>query len=417
MTRYDVIVIGEGPAGLMAAGQAAQSGAKTLLLAKMDKLGRKLLLTGNGRCNLTNRAPLEEFIKHFRPDGRFLRQAFNYFFSDELMDFFEELGVTTCVEQGEYVFPESGKAQDVLDALVRWVQGNGVEIKTQSAVKKIIIDDGRAIGVETIIGQSFFADALILATGGASYPSTGSSGDGYRMAEEAGHKIIPIRPALVPVETTGDTAQQLQGLGTGFVGISLFADGKRIGKSFWGELMFTHFGISGPGILKISGDIADLLGEGKKVEVSIDLVPEVNEKVFEKELITDFKIRGKQQINTLLKRIIQERLVEVCLNQSGIAAETLCSQITVEQRKKLVSQMKDFRFEVSGVRPLKEAMVTAGGVDTREIDPRTMESRIVKGLYFAGEVIDIDGDTGGYNLQAAFSMGYLAGWAAADKSS
>lgn len=421
MTSSQVIVAGEGPAGLMAAGQAAARGAETLLLAKMDRPGYKLRLTGNRRCNLTNLDPLPEFIKHFRPDGRFLRQSFSQFFSSDLITFFERLGVPVVTEQCRFVFPASGRALDVVDALVRWIGRCGVDLRTLSPVDRLIVDRGRIVGVQLSPKSStgkyrrrqiIHADAVIIATGGASYPSTGSTGDGYRLAESVGHNIVPIRPALVPLETAGDVAPGLQGLSLSDVNVRVFIDGKKRMQKC-GEILFTHFGLSGPVILSFSGQIVDALRRGCKVEISIDLFPNLDESRLDERLIGELTSHGKQKFRTVLKTLLPAKLTFVCVDLTGISAEKLAGQITASQRKRLGMWLKDFRLEVTGYRPLAESIVTAGGVDTRQIDPRTMASRLVKGLYFAGEVLDFDGDSGGYNLQAAFSTGCLAGRCAA----
>jgi len=421
MNNRRIIVIGEGAAGLMAAGQAAENGAETLLLGKMDRPGCKLRLTGNGRCNLTNTDPLPEFITHFHPDGRFLRQALLQFFSDDLRAFFDRLGVSTVIEQGRFVFPASGKAADVVDALMRWVDEKGVTLKMMSPVEGLIAEQGRIIAVRA--GQKngtkhiYNADTVILATGGASYPSTGSSGDGYRLAQSVGHTIVPIRPALVPLETAGDIAPKLQGLSLDNVKITALSNDKKIAQKSGlprrseaktGEILFTHFGLSGPAVLSLSGSVVDELTAGKKTSIAVDLTPDVNESQLETLLVRKLAENGKKQISSLIKQVLPARLCELCCELNGISPDKQAGQVTVAERKKLKIFLKNFRFDITGHRSFNEAMVTAGGVSTKEIDPRTMASRLVKGLYFAGEILDIDGDTGGYNLQAAFSTASLA---------
>jgi hypothetical protein len=404
----------------MAAGRAAESGAETLLLGKTDSPGCKLRLTGNGRCNLTNTDPLPEFIRHFRPDGRFLRQAFAKFFSAELMAFFKKLGVPTVTEQTR-VFPAAGRAADVADALVSWVRQRGVTLQLLSPVQRLIVEHGRIVGVgvsqknldqQRRQKQIFRADAVIIAAGGASYPSTGSSGDGCRLAESVGHTIVPIRPALVPLETAGDIAPKLQGLALSDVTIRVLVNGKKLTRTS-GEMLFTHFGLSGPVVLSLSGRIVDQLRLGGKVTISIDLKPALDEHQLDTLLVRKLADNGKKHFSTLINGLLPRRLCDVCCESIGILPEKQCNQITAAQRRKLKMWLKGFYLDVSGHRSFNEAMVTAGGVSTKEIDPRTMASRLVKGLYFAGEVLDIDGDTGGYNLQAAFSTGFLAGQSAA----
>ena len=420
-------MIGAGAAGLMAAGQAAELGAETLLLEKMKRPGRKLRITGKGRCNLTNVAPVSEFVAHFGPNGRFLRQAFSQFFTSELLAFLDELGVRTVTERGGRVFPANGQAQEVVDALVRWVGERGVTLHTRSPVERLLVEGGRVVGVQVShassgIGQTpaeqgstgrvYRADAVIVATGGASYPGTGSTGDGYRLAQAVGHTIVPIRPALVPLETAGDIAPRLQGLSLRNVTVRMEVNGKRQAEAF-GEILFAHFGLSGPIILSLSRQVVDALRLGQRVTLSIDLKPALDESTLDARLLRDLDTHGKQQFHTLLKGLLPRKLIPVCIDLTGISPDKVGHQITTQERERLRVWLKDFRLEVTGYRPFTEAIITAGGVDTREVDPRTMASRLVEGLYFAGEVLDVDADTGGYNLQAAFSTGWVAGRSAA----
>ncbi|MGA9348379.1 MAG: NAD(P)/FAD-dependent oxidoreductase [Anaerolineae bacterium] len=419
MTGRRVIVVGGGAAGLMAAGQAAELGAETLLLEKMNRPGRKLRIAGKGRCNLTNVASLSEFITHFGPNGRFLRQAFSRFSNSDLVAFFEELGVHTVTERGGRVFPASSQAQDVVEALVQWVGERGVTLRSRSPVERLLVEEGRVVGVQVSRNQVFgeesgfySADAVIVATGGASYPATGSTGDGYRLAQAGGHTIVPIRPALVPLETAGDIAPRLQGLSLRNVTVRVWVNGKKQTEAF-GEMLFTHFGVSGPIILSLSRRVVDALRLSQRVILSIDLKPALDEGKLDARLLRDLDAHGKQQFHTLLKELLPRKLIPVCLDLTGIPSDKMAHQITSEERQRLRTWLKDFRLEVTGHRPFTEAIITAGGVDTREVDPRTMASRLVEGLYFAGEVLDVDADTGGYNLQAAFSTGWLAGRSAA----
>ena len=422
-----VIVVGGGAAGLMAAGQAADLGAETLLLEKMDRPGRKLRITGKGRCNLTNVAPMSEFMAHFGPNGRFLRQAFHRFFTPDLVGFFEDLGVRTLTERGGRVFPVEGQAQDVVDALLGWIRERGVTLKTRSPVELLLLEGGRVVGVHVsnAPGRVYRGHAVIVATGGASYPATGSTGDGYRLAGSVGHTIVPVRPALVPLETTGDIAARLQGLSLRNVSVRLWMmpqsrqpdsspgqTGKKQAEVF-GEMLFTHFGVSGPIILSLSKQAVDGLRQSQRVMLSVDLKPALDERKLDARLLRDLEAHGKQQYRTLLKGLLPRKLIPVCIERTGIPPDKVGHQITAEERSRLRTWLKDFRLEVSGHRPFTQAIITAGGVDTREVDPRPMASRLVEGLYFAGEVLDIDADTGGYNLQAAFSTGWLAGRAAA----
>ncbi len=418
MAEYKVIVVGGGAAGLMAAGQAAEMGARTLLLEKMSRPGRKLRITGKGRCNLTNVAPLAEFIAHFGDSGRFLRQAFSRFFAPDLVAFFQDLGVRTVVERGGRIFPVSDQAQDVVDALVWWVGKQGVTLRTQSPVEQLLVEGERVVGVQISRNQAskeagfYRADAVIVATGGAAYPATGSTGDGYRLAKAVGHTIVPIRPALVPLETSGDVAPRLQGLSLRSVTARVWVDGEKRAERF-GEMIFTHFGVSGPIILFLSRQVVDALRQGQRVTLSIDLKPALDERKLDARLLRDLDTHGKRQFRTLLKGLLPSKLIPVCIDLTSISPYKVGHQITSQERKRLRTWLKGFSLEVTGYRPFTEAIVTAGGVDTREVDPRTMGSRLVEGLYFAGEVLDVDGDTGGYNLQAAFSTGWLAGRSAA----
>jgi len=415
VTPRRVIVVGAGASGLMAAGQAAEMGASVLLLEKMDRPGRKLRITGKGRCNLTNVAPVSDFIAHFGPSGCFLRQAFYRFFTSDLLALFEELGVPTVTERGGRVFPVSQEARDVVDALVRWVREGGVQIQTRSSVERLLIEEERVVGVKTSTdptGRTYRADAVIVATGGASYPATGSTGDGYRLAESVGHTLVPVRPALVPLETAGDVAPRLQGLSLRNVTAQTWIAGQEQAELF-GEMLFTHFGVSGPIILSLSRQIVDALRQDRRVVLSIDLKPALDGDKLDARLLRDLDAHGKRHFRTLLKGLLPSKLIPVCIDLTGIPPHKEAHQITAQERERLRTWLKDFRLEVTGHRPFSEAIITAGGVETREVDPRTMASRLVEGLYFAGEVLDVDADTGGYNLQAAFSTGWLAGRSAA----
>jgi predicted Rossmann fold flavoprotein len=415
-TRYDVIVVGGGAAGLMAAGQAAQTGADVLLLERMDRPGRKLRISGKGRGNLTNTDPIPAFIAHFGPTGLFLRNAFARFFSDDLIAFLSDLGVQTVSERGGRVFPASDSAQDIVDALLGWVQRCGVTLRTGVRVERLLLAGGAVAGVDVYgahEGAPFYGETVIIASGGASYPATGSTGDGYDIARAAGHRVIPVRPALVPLETGGDVALRLEGLSLRNVRLSVRAGGEDLAEAF-GEMLFTSHGVSGPIVLSLSRQAVDALRAGRAVTLSIDLKPALDDEKLDARLLRDLDQYGRRHFQTLLKGLLPRMLIPICMEQTGIPAHKEANQITAEERARLRAWLKDFRLAVTGYRSWNEAIVTAGGVDTREIDPRTMASRIVRGLYFAGEVIDVDADTGGYNLQAAFTTGYVAGRAAAD---
>lgn len=397
---------------MMASGQAAAMGADTLLLEKMHRPGRKLGITGKGRCNITNVASLPDFIAHFGPGGKFLRQAFYRFSNDELMAFFEELGVPLVVERGGRVFPASGQARDVVDALTEWMRRQGVKVRQKVSVESLLVEDRKIRGVRDSGGETYSADAVIISTGGMSYPATGSTGDGYRLARSAGHSIVPPRPALVPLETAGDVAPRLQGLSMRNVSAGVLVEGRKQGEAF-GEMIFTHFGLSGPVILTLSGKVTEALNMGKKVAISLDLKPALDDRTLDERLLRDFDTHGKRTFRTLLKDLLPGKLIPVCMSLTKISPERQGHQITAREREVLRKWLKDFRLEITGTRPLPEAIITAGGVDTGEINPRTMASYLVEGLYFAGEVMDINADTGGYNLQGAFSTGWLAGRSAA----
>ncbi|MCF8031086.1 MAG: NAD(P)/FAD-dependent oxidoreductase, partial [Desulfohalobiaceae bacterium] len=392
-------------------GRAAGVGARTLVLEKKDRTGRKLNITGKGRCNLTNAALMESFLERFGSGARFLRPAFNHMNDKHLGALMEGLGVPTVVERGSRVFPASQKAGDVVAAMRDFARKSGARIETEAPVRRIRVEGGMVSGVELQSGEIRSAKAVILATGGASYPATGSTGDGYAMAEGLGHSINPVHPALVPLET-GGAAPKLQGLSLYNAGVSVFIDGKKKRRAF-GELLFTHFGVSGPVILTLSGEIVAARLQGREVELRLDLKPALEETKLENRLLRDLDQRGGQRMGNLLRGLLPRKLVGVCLEQTGIPEERTGNQVSARERKALRTWFKDFRLPVTGYRSFHEAIVTAGGVNLKEVDPKSMGSRLVDGLYFAGEVLDIAADTGGYNLQAAFSTGSLAGTCAA----
>ena len=405
-----VIVIGGGAAGLMAAGRAAELGAEAILLEKMPKPGIKISITGKGRCNLTSGEDIDKFIEAFGPNGRFLINAFAKFFSDDLVDFFESLGMKTVIERGKRIFPLSGNAKDVVEALVTNLNKHGVKIIAGATVKEILIHENKVIGVDTDKGV-FHGDAVILATGGASYPKTGSTGDGYDMARKVGHTIIPIRPALVPLVVKEAYAKDLQGLALNHVTASVYLDGKKIAEAF-GEMLFTHFGLSGPIILTLSKTVVDNIEKGK-VEVYIDLKPALSREKLDARFLREVKEHGNKNVDNMLKNLLPQSMIPVIVRLTGIPSDKKTHQITAKERGALIEILKGLRFTIIKPRPMDEAIVTAGGVSIKEVDPKTMESRIVKGLYICGEVLDVDGKTGGYNLQAAFSTGWVSGTAAA----
>jgi predicted Rossmann fold flavoprotein len=404
--KNPIIVIGGGAAGLLAAGTAAQSGAEVLLLEKKRRPGLKLCITGKGRCNITNTAELPDFLTHFGKNGRFLRQAFHLFFNKDLLELFKSFGLAVNIERGGRVFPTSGKATEVVDLLVRWVKSTGVQIKNDTSVDSLSIENGKVVGV-VVKGKRIEASAVIIATGGASYTDTGSTGDGYQIAASVGHTLIPVRPALIPLISNSETITSLAGLHLKNIGASLFVDGKKKRDEF-GELLFTDTGISGPIILTMSGEVVDAIDAGKRVELFLDLKPALDDKKLDNRLLRDFEKRHKETLVSILRGLLPKDMIQACMESTSIPHHRLGNAVTAQERKQLRGWMKRFSIKIDGYRPLDEAIITAGGVSTKEVDPRTMESKKVKSLYFAGEVLDIQADTGGYNLQAAFSTGWLA---------
>lgn len=407
MSRDRVIVIGGGAAGLMAAGQAAACGRQVVLLEKMAQPARKIGISGKGRCNLTNIAEIHDFIQHFGANGRFLHQAFARFFAPDLIAFFEGLGLPLSTERGGRVFPTCGKAQEVRKVLLHWLARQRVELHCKTAVDALVIDEGRITGV-VCNDRIFEGGKVILATGGASYPATGSTGDGYRLAAQAGHSIVTIRPALVPLETEGEMAKKMEGLSLKNIEARLFIEGKRQFQGF-GELGFTGYGINGPLVLTFSNLAVDSLRDGKKIILALDLKPALSEAQLELRLQRDFSERAGEPVASVLRALMPREMIPVCLKENGIEPKKPAGAISNQERKALRAWLKDFRLTITGHRSFDEAIVTAGGVDLREIDPRTMESRLTKGLFIAGELLDLHADTGGYNLQAAFSTGWIAG--------
>jgi hypothetical protein len=407
MNSFDVIVIGAGPAGLLAAGRAAENGGRVLILEKMKQEGRKLLITGKGRCNITNSAPIGEFITHVYPKGRFLRNAFSKYFSKDIIELLEKYGVESTLERGGRYFPASNKSSDVLQALLKWMKDLKVEIRCGNRVEKLLIENNTIIGVQSN-GEKILANKVILATGGASYPATGSNGDGYELAKQVGHKIERVKPALVPLETAGTAAQDLQGLNLRNVKAVVWVNGKKMGEDF-GEMIFTHFGLSGPIILTLSRIVVEELHKKNKVEITIDLKPALDEIKLDQRLLRDLNEHGKKKINNIFRNWLPSSMIPVFIEQLGLDPEKECHQVSSNERKQIKFLLKNFRFQITNNRSFKEAIITAGGVSLNEITAKTMESKLVKGLYFAGELIDLDAETGGYNLQIAYSTGWLAG--------
>lgn len=403
-----VIVIGAGAAGLMAAGQAAAAGAEVTLLEKNDRPGKKLLITGKGRCNITNTENMPDFIKYIPGNGQFLYGSMSKFDNYDLISFFNNLGLETKVERGGRVFPVSDKAMDVVNTLSDYCVNQGVLIKYNTQVKGIQAVDGHVTGVRLSDDNLLNCDSVILSSGGASYPATGSTGDGYVFAKKLGHSIIEPKPALVPLETAEEWVREVQGLSLKNVEVSAYHMEKKIASDF-GEMIFTHFGVSGPIILTISRHLVPLLAKGISLTLKINLKTALTGEQLDSRIQRDFEKFARKQFQNSLSELLPKSLIPVIIKLSGIPDEKPVHQITREERLKLVQLLQELTLTVTKPRPIKEAIVTAGGISVKEVNPKTMESKLIKGLYFAGEVLDVDAYTGGFNLQAAFTMGYVAG--------
>ena len=403
-----VIVIGAGAAGLMASGVAAENGAEVLLVERNDRPARKVMITGKGRCNVTNNCTMiNELIVNVPTNGRFLYSAFSRFMPIDTMEFFEDMGVPLKVERGNRVFPESDKAVDIVDALNAFSQDAGAK-RVKGRVTELLVSDGAVKGVILEDGTEYEADSVIVATGGVSYPLTGSSGDGYELAKQVGHTVTDLKPSLVPLVCHEGFCSDLQGLSLKNVSISVIDTHsyKEVYKDF-GEMIFTHFGVSGPMILSASSHLKDITP--RRYEIHIDLKPAVSYEQLDKRIQRDFLENTNKNFINALDSLLPKKLVPVIVRLCGIKPATKVNQITKEQRGNLVNLLKDLKVTVLKYRPIEEAIITSGGISTKELDPKTMESKLCKGLYFAGEVIDVDAYTGGFNLQIAFSTGRLAG--------
>lgn len=406
-----VIVIGGGAAGMMAAIGAAGQGASVTLLEQNEKTGKKLFITGKGRCNLTNACEQEDFFNYVISNGKFLYSAFYQMDNQSVMAFFENAGCRLKVERGGRVFPVSDHSSDVLAALNRQMEKAGIQVCLRTKVRETVIVEGKIAGVRLSDGRLLQADAVIIATGGKSYEATGSAGDGYLFAQGAGHTIKEVRPALVPFVVKEDWCMELQGLSLKNVSVILKNDKKKIYEGF-GEMLFTHFGVSGPLILSASSYYVKKY-YGMPVQLLIDLKPALTTEQFDKRLLKDFEENKNRQFKNALDALYPSKLIPVLIRLSGISPEKRVNEITKEERNRLIQCTKQFVLTVTGTRDFKEAIITQGGVHIKEVNPSTMESKLVKGLYFAGEVLDLDAVTGGFNLQIAWSTGYLAGISAA----
>ncbi len=400
----ELVVIGGGPAGMICAITAAERGLRVTLLEPNRMLGRKLRITGKGRCNITNNCDVREFMANIPGDGRFLYSAVNRFGMKEVMAFFEDRGLPLKTERGNRVFPVSDNANDVAGLLARQCEKDGVRV-LHTAAKDILVSDGAVIGVVTGEGQ-IGCRAAAVCTGGLSYPLTGSTGAGYRFAEKLGHAVTPRRPSLVPLASEDGYCAEMQGFSLKNVTLSAYEDDKLIYREL-GEMLFTHFGVSGPLVLSASAKMRHM-GE-KRYRLEIDLKPGLDEKKLDARLLRDFEKYANKEFKNALGELAGRTMIPVLIRLSGIPEDTKVNVITREQRLRLLHLFKAFPVSVSGTRPIDEAIVTAGGVSTKEINPRTMESKLVQGLYFAGEVLDLDAYTGGFNLQIAWSTGYVAG--------
>ena len=403
----NVIVVGGGAAGMMAAVFAARNGQNVQLLEKNEKLGKKLFITGKGRCNITNAADIEDLFTAVISNPKFLYSGFYSFTNQQVIDFFEELGVKTKIERGERVFPVSDHSSDVIAAFSRELKSLGVSVSLHTEVKELLCEQDKVCGVLLTNGKKMKADAVIVATGGISYPSTGSTGDGYRFAKEAGHRVTELLPSLVPMEVRQWYAKELQGLSLRNIEIRI-TDGKKKLYEEFGEMLFTHYGVTGPVILSASSVVGKTLRK-KELTLHIDLKPALSEEQLDKRILREFDANHNKQYKNSIDSLFPAKLKPVMIELSEIEPEKKVNEITKEERQRLVHLIKDFTMTLTGLRSYNEAIITKGGVSVKEIDPGTMESKIIKGLYFAGEVLDLDAVTGGYNLQIAWSTGYLAG--------
>ncbi len=404
--NYHLAIIGGGPAGIIAAGHAGELGSRVILLEKNNKLGIKLLLTGKGRCNITNaEEDLKKIINNYGPNGKFLYSALNKFSNEDVVAFFSSHGLKTKVERGKRVFPISDNAEDIVNCLEKYLENNNVEISFNSSVEKIIINNKKIKKIILKNKKEIIADNFIIATGGKSYPGTGSTGDAYKWLEKMGHKIVEPKPALTPIVVKEKIVKKLEGLSLKNVEISLWE--KRKIDSYFGEALFTGNGLSGPSSLNLSKRIGE--SKTKDLKIKIDFKPALDYPTLDKRIQKDFSEQKNKQFKNSLNKLLPQKLIPVIIELSEIEENKKVNEVTKIERKKIVKLLKEFEFNVKGLFGFEKAIITSGGVDLKKVDPRTMKSKIIDNLYFAGEILDIDGPTGGYNLQVAWSTGYLAG--------
>ncbi len=412
MKKNTVLIIGGGAAGMMAAISAAESGASVILLERNSRLGRKLMITGKGRCNITNKTDLSGLIGATVGNGRFLYSAYSRFTPQDMVDFFQNEGLSVKVERGNRVFPVSDRSVDVVDCLVNKVRSLGVFV-AQGRAKNLMIENNTVVGAATEDGKVYLADRVIICTGGASYPATGSTGDGYSLARQAGHTVMPLRPSLVPLESPDPACKEMQGLSLRNVKLCLL-DAKKKKELFsdFGEMLFTHFGVSGPLVLSASSHIRQM--ESNRYRLDLDLKPALDDSQLDNRLIRDFTKYQNRDFHHLFDDLLPRKMIPVFVKKTGIDSSCKGNQVTKEMRLNIIHQLKHFEIEISKFRPIEEAIVTAGGVSIKEINPKTMASKRIRNLFFAGEILDVDAYTGGFNLQIAWSTGFLAGKYAAD---
>ena len=410
-----VIVIGGGPAGMMSAISSAENGNEVILLEKMQSLGRKLLITGKGRCNITSSLDMEEFIKNTPGNGMFLYSCYKQFTNQDIINFLKEQGLEVKEERGNRIFPVTDKSIDVLKCFTKKLKELNIKVEYSTKVEELLVEENKIVGV-IANGNKIEADKVILATGGKSYPLTGSTGDGYELAKKIGHTVTEIKPSLVPLESYyKDMCKELQGLSLRNVKIRLKdVENNKIIYEDFGEMIFTHFGVSGPTILSSSAHLVRYKNieekfKNRKIVLSIDFKPALTEEKLDERILRDFNNQNNKQFKNSLNELLPQKLISTIVERSNINPDKKVNEITKEERKNLVKLLKEFNIEIRGFRPIEEAIITSGGIKIKEINPKTMESKIINGLYFAGEIIDVDSYTGGFNLQIAYSTGYVAG--------